>query len=171
VRGEVKSLLKARKLGVSTPALYHVDVDASTIIMEHINGKSVKAMLREDVLEDATATLLMHAIAEQIVKLHDGGLVHGDLTTSNMLVVMDPGNIVKIIIIDFGLSYNSTFPEDKAVDLYVLERAFASAHAEKGAQYFEAFMDAYKKKSRFWSSTFNRFAEVRMRGRKRAMIG
>ena len=37
------------------------------------------------------------------------------------------------VLIDFGLSYNSTVPEDKAVDLYVLERAFSSAHAEKGA--------------------------------------
>lgn len=37
------------------------------------------------------------------------------------------------VLIDFGLSYNSVIPEDKGVDLYVLERAFASAHAEEGA--------------------------------------
>jgi hypothetical protein len=37
------------------------------------------------------------------------------------------------VLLDFGLSYNSTIPEDKAVDLYVLDRAFASAHAEAGA--------------------------------------
>lgn len=33
------------------------------------------------------------------------------------------------VLIDFGLSYNSTLPEDKGVDLYVMERAMSSAHA------------------------------------------
>lgn len=32
------------------------------------------------------------------------------------------------VLIDFGLSYVSVMPEDKAVDLYVLERAFSSTH-------------------------------------------
>ena len=32
------------------------------------------------------------------------------------------------VVIDFGLSYISTLAEDKAVDLYVLERAFLSTH-------------------------------------------
>jgi len=31
-------------------------------------------------------------------------------------------------MIDFGLSSNSTMIEDRAVDLYVLERAFISTH-------------------------------------------
>lgn len=33
------------------------------------------------------------------------------------------------MFIDFGLSYIATMAEDKAVDLYVLERAFVSSHA------------------------------------------
>ena len=36
------------------------------------------------------------------------------------------------VLIDFGLSYNNTMAEDKAVDLYVLERAFTSAHSALG---------------------------------------
>ena len=36
------------------------------------------------------------------------------------------------VLIDFGLSYNNTLAEDKAVDLYVLERAFTSAHSALG---------------------------------------
>ena len=35
------------------------------------------------------------------------------------------------VLIDFGLSFNSTIPEDKGVDLYVLERAFTSAHSKQ----------------------------------------
>ncbi len=132
---------------------------------------------------------LLVSVGRTIAKLHDGGLVHGDLTTSNMmlrgadrqLVGAGPGGgssmhqcawqatwhqpthdavaaagwlvwhschvcrfaliaftlsrccCLPQVLIDFGLSYNSTIPEDKGVDLYVLERAFASAHAEEGA--------------------------------------
>jgi len=36
-------------------------------------------------------------------------------------------------MIDFGLSYSSTLPEDMAVDLYVLERAFLSTHPNSTA--------------------------------------
>ncbi len=36
------------------------------------------------------------------------------------------------VIIDFGLSTTSTVAEDKGVDLYVLERAFISAHSKQG---------------------------------------
>lgn len=34
------------------------------------------------------------------------------------------------VVIDFGLSMNSTLPEEKGVDLYVMERAMGSAHSE-----------------------------------------
>ena len=65
---------------------------------------------------------------------------------------------------------NSTLAEDKAVDLYVLERAVTAAHPDqKGV--FEAILAAYKAASRQWCPTLNRFADVRARGRKRAMVG
>jgi TP53 regulating kinase-like protein len=70
---------------------------------------------------------------------HKGGVVHGDLTTSNMIIRKETGSLVIYFIsfnstksfkvmIDFGLSYVSALPEDKAVDIYVLERAFLSTH-------------------------------------------
>lgn len=168
LKGEVRSLIKARKLGVRTPTLFHVDTETSSIYMERIEGHSVKALLRGDSLEADKTSLLMEEIGRAVAKLHDGGLVHGDLTTSNMMVRNSDG---ALMLIDFGLSYNSTIPEDKAVDLYVLERAFASAHAEKGETLFEVFKESYRRSSRQWCSTLNKFADVRMRGRKRAMIG
>lgn len=58
--------------------------------------------------------------------LHDGGVVHGDLTTSN-LILRSPDSA--LVLIDFGLAYTTTLAEDKAVDLYVLERAITSAHS------------------------------------------
>lgn len=110
---------------------------------------------------------MLGKIGHAVATLHDAGLIHGDLTTSNMLVRRSDSAVV---LIDFGLSYNSTIPEDKGVDLYVLERAFTSAHS-KQTDMFDTLMTSYKRHSRQWSSIFNKFAEVRMRGRKRAMVG
>lgn len=151
--------------------------------------------------------------------LHDGGLIHGDLTTSNILV-RDAD--ARVVVIDFGLAHNSIIPEDKGVDLYVLvrgariaswfcttatcaptvnekscfcfgcvetrfsillktllvrcknvlyfpERAITVTHA--ATKLFEHVMAAYKTSSKQWSASFNKFAEVRLRGRKRSMLG
>jgi tRNA A-37 threonylcarbamoyl transferase component Bud32 len=50
------------------------------------------------------------------------------------------------LLIDFGLSYHSTLPEDKAVDLYVLERAFASTHPDS-TTLFARVLEAYERRS------------------------
>uniref|UniRef100_A0A915N4X3 non-specific serine/threonine protein kinase n=1 Tax=Meloidogyne javanica TaxID=6303 RepID=A0A915N4X3_MELJA len=60
--------------------------------------------------------------------MHSAGLIHGDLTTPNVLVKKKQNDNLDLIFIDFGLSKFSQKPEDKAVDLYVLERALTSAH-------------------------------------------
>lgn len=170
LKGEVRSLLRARKLGVPTPVLYHLDIATSCIYMERVEGHSVKTLLRggEGDMNPAEVDSMLEMVGREIARLHDGGLVHGDLTTSNMIVRSADKQVV---VIDFGLSYNSTIPEDKGVDLYVLERAFSSAHAGQGPQMFNKVLEAYRRSSKYWSSTLNRFAEVRMRGRKRTMVG
>ncbi|KHN22776.1 TP53-regulating kinase, partial [Glycine soja] len=61
--------------------------------------------------------------------LHDGGLIHGDLTTSNML---SKSHTKQLVLIDFGLSFTSTLPKDKPVHLYVVERALISMHSSCG---------------------------------------
>lgn len=109
----------------------------------------------------------MKQLGALLAKLHDGGLIHGDLTTSNMLVrTVDS----LVVMIDFGLAYFSTLPEDKGVDLYVLERALMSTHSDK-PWLFKVILETYRSSSSQYSATFNRFAEVRQRGRKRTMVG
>ncbi|KAL3150614.1 hypothetical protein ABBQ32_000420 [Trebouxia sp. C0010 RCD-2024] len=164
---EVRSMLRARKTGVLTPCIFFVENDAATIFMERIDGQSVRDVLLSGNLTPADIDALLQKIGHLLATLHDGGLIHGDLTTSNMLVRKSDGAVV---LIDLGLSFNSTIPEDKGVDLYVLERAFTSAHS-KQTEMFDTLMTSYKKHSRQWSAVFNKFAEVRMRGRKRAMVG
>ncbi|XP_068664502.1 uncharacterized protein [Aristolochia californica] len=146
LNAEARYMTKARRLGVATPALYALDPLLHTLTFEYVEGPAVK---------------------EAIATLHDGGLIHGDLTTSNLLLKSGTNQLV---IIDFGLSYTSTLPEDKAVDLYVLERALTSMHSSCG-NVMDRILAAYKKTSKQWSSTMNKLSEVRQRGRKRTMVG
>ncbi len=72
---------------------------------------------------------MARAIGSAIGKMHDAGVVHGDLTTSNIMIkesAPEPGFLIALI--DFGLALMQPSIEDKAVDLYVLERAFISTH-------------------------------------------
>mmetsp|Transcript_18680 Transcript_18680/g.46418 ORF Transcript_18680/g.46418 Transcript_18680/m.46418 type:complete len:249 (-) Transcript_18680:101-847(-) len=162
---EARSIVRARKLGVVTPTLYYVDTQQSAIYMEYVAGRPLKDLIRAGMSDDD-----MRAVGAQVGKavaaLHDGGLIHGDLTTSNIMV-RDVD--MRVVVIDFGLAHNSIIPEDKGVDLYVLERAITVTHA--ATKLFEHIMAAYKASSKQWSAAFNKFAEVRMRGRKRSMIG
>ncbi|KAE9594220.1 putative protein kinase TKL-Pl-4 family [Lupinus albus] len=170
LNAEARCMTKARRLGVHTPVLYAVDTVLHTLTFEYIEGSSVKDLFLEfgsrgDVQEQLDN--IASQIGEAIGKLHDGGLVHGDLTTSNMLLKSDTNQLV---LIDFGLSFTSTLPEDKAVDLYVLERALLSMHSSCG-NVMDRILAAYRKSSKQWSSTWNKLGQVRQRGRKRTMVG
>jgi len=207
----VRAVTRARRLGVRSPALYHVDVEASTIVMERLKGRSLRDVLR-DLQREASGTsgssgsdngnkappeaatapataervhALMASVGRAVARLHDGGLVHGDLTTLNLFVMEEEeakeeeergkpkGSAARepeVAVIDFGLSSNSTLPEDRGVDLYVLERALGAAHAASGPL-FEPVEAAYRQSSKGWAAALARFREVRLRGRKRAMIG
>lgn len=93
--------------------------------MEMIEGVTMKDYLLaiEKCAEEEKVVVLCKSLGEKIALLHDSSIVHGDLTTSNLMVRNE-----SIVFIDFGLSYHSNNIEDKAVDLYVLERALSSTH-------------------------------------------
>merc|ERR1711982_257167 len=80
-------------------------------------------------------------IGETVAKSHSCGLIHGDITTSNILVRGDQDSI-SLVMIDFGLSFQEGVAEDKGVDLYVLERAFLSTHPNT-EKLFSEVLDAY----------------------------
>jgi TP53 regulating kinase-like protein len=82
------------------------------------------------------------------------------------------------VIIDFGLSSSSPMHEDRAVDLYVLERAFASTHPvlPGTVPHFERVLIGYRETMQAsrrgeWERVEKRLEEVRLRGRKRSMVG
>jgi len=116
----------------------------------------------------------MTLIGTEIAKMHLANVIHGDLTTSNMMLRRRPPNChppAEIVLIDFGLTSTSGLPEDKAVDLYVLERAFSSTHPDS-EPLFQSVLNAYAARSgKAWEAISRRLDEVRLRGRKRSMVG
>ncbi|KAK1926211.1 Serine/threonine-protein kinase BUD32 [Papiliotrema laurentii] len=118
---------------------------------------------------------LMSAIGAALARLHATNIIHGDLTTSNMMARLTPhhpSEPFEIVLIDFGLSSTAQFPEHFAVDLYVLERAFASTHPQSEALY-AGVLEAYAKGlgDKKWKPIEAKLKEVRLRGRKRDMTG
>ncbi|XBW36960.1 hypothetical protein QEN19_002540 [Hanseniaspora menglaensis] len=114
-------------------------------------------------------------VGKQIGILHTNQYVHGDLTSSNIVLQQEDCNGKWVpFLIDFGLSGYSTLVEDKGVDLYVLERAILSTHSLYAEKYNEWLLEGYKQAyqdQEDLTQVLKRFEEVRLRGRKRSMLG
>jgi len=115
-------------------------------------------------------------IGSTIAKMHNINVIHGDLTTSNIILrnLSDHDHDVlhpQLCLIDFGLALTGcTNPEEKAVDLYVLERAFISTHP--GSEDLVAeILRTYKRVCSSSDSVLQRLFNVRQRGRKRECFG
>ncbi len=110
---------------------------------------------------------LLIGLGEVIAQIHLCGVIHGDLTTSNFMIKLNQNT--QLIPIDFGLSSFSTSAEDRAVDLYVLERAIISTHPDVN---FETLLKSYEKNmDKSGEQVLKKLDAVRLRGRKRLMIG
>ncbi|MBW3019493.1 Kae1-associated serine/threonine protein kinase [Candidatus Woesearchaeota archaeon] len=131
-RREAKVLSKLAEIEVLCPALRSMSDKEMKIKMSFVAGAKLKDVIAEDVMGYG------RELGELISKMHAADIVHYDLTTSNM-IVKD-----KIYLIDFGLSFFSCKPEDKAVDLRLFKRALESAHHEIFERVWNAFLSAYE---------------------------
>ncbi|ODV59944.1 serine/threonine protein kinase BUD32 ASCRUDRAFT_71420 [Ascoidea rubescens DSM 1968] len=144
---------------------------------------------------------LLTLIGIEIANLHIFDICHGDLTSSNIILQKNSNYILKGInidiendtdtdgylpyLIDFGLSFQSNLIEDKAVDLYLLEKAIISTHPLFANNYYNVWLlNGYKTGYQLKSKKLNnksyinqhktiikRLDLVRLRGRKKSMIG
>lgn len=172
---EVRSILRCRRAGINAPVVYFVDYTTHCIFLEDIiHSVSVKdhiASAQASEQNPQHLQTLADKIGETLAQMHDEDVIHGDLTTSNMLLVSGAEDQnMKLVLIDFGLSYISALPEDKGVDLYVLEKAFLSTHP-KTETLFERLLKSYTASSKKSSVVLKKLDEVRLRGRKRSMVG
>ncbi|MEM0467549.1 MAG: KEOPS complex kinase/ATPase Bud32 [Candidatus Thermoplasmatota archaeon] len=125
---EAKLFSLARSCGVPVPLIYDVDIVNGILIMEYIQGKRIKDLLHHISLQERKK--ICTSIGRNIARLHNHHIIHGDITTSNMILFDD-----RIYFIDFGLGCISQDIELKGVDLHVLMEAFESTHS----QYPECF--------------------------------
>jgi TP53 regulating kinase-like protein len=119
---EPQLIHEAKAAGVPTPLIYMVNVAESSITMEYIEGQQVKQLLNK--VSKAKRHDICVKIGESIAQLHSHGLIHGDLTTSNM--ILSPKN--KLFFVDFGLGEKNGELEAQGVDLHLLKRALQSTH-------------------------------------------
>lgn len=170
IKGEQRANERCAKAGVLCPKILHVDVDDRKIYMEYYeHAITAKEFIIEIHNEPEKLKELTKRIGSAIGKLHANNIIHGDLTTSNMLINRNEIDY-DLIMIDFGLSSYSMSNEDKGVDLYVLERALISTHSTL-PHLFDDIMVSYKKDNPKPEETIKKFEEVRARGRKRMMVG
>jgi len=158
-RREAKILQRLQDLNFPSPHLKEFSDTRMTITMDFIPGPKVMDIL----LQQQDHAELAQEMGKNIAKLHDANIIHGDLTTSNMLL-HEHSNQLQFI--DFGLSSFSDKIEDKAVDLFLLDRALESTHFQIYPSVFQSVIKGYKQ-SPSAEEVLQRFETVKARGRNK----
>jgi TP53 regulating kinase-like protein len=135
---EARALIRVKKYGINVPQVYEIDISNSTIIMKYIQGNKLKDILSH--LTKDQKQKFFFEIGRIIALLHKNGHIHGDITTSN-LIITQKGDI---FIIDFGLHEYSDTLEDKAVDLHLFKRVLISSHGTDYEFCFKTFLEGYR---------------------------
>ena len=132
-KSESKIINKLQTI-ISVPKLLKTDEKNFKIFLEYLPGKKLS-----DHLENLDYKKIAKKIAENITKIHNQDIIHGDLTTSNMIFKDN-----KVYFIDFGLGFHSKKIEDKAVDLHLLQQALEAKHFTIYKQVFKIIINNYK---------------------------
>lgn len=148
-KSEAKIISEARREGVPTPIIF--DITDYEIVMERIEGDLAREVINEAICE---------RIGELVGLLHKSGIIHGDLTTSNIIVGRD--NI--IYFIDFGLSFIESSTEARGVDVHVFFQSLRCTHGSY-EQLKESFIKGYKRTFPNASQVLKRVTEIEQRGR------
>lgn len=163
-RRERKVLEKLAFLNIPAPRLLSNDILAEhsysfddSLVMDNIPGKKVR-----DILTRKNYLRIAENIARNLAKMHKGGIVHGDPTTSNMIFYKDA-----VYFIDFGLSSFSQKIEDKAVDIHLFRQAIEAQHHTLWELLFSHFTKNYVKHSKDGLAVMKRFERVESRGRNK----
>ena len=135
---EAKSLIRVKNYGVLVPPVYEIDIENSTIVMKYIKGEKLKDIL--DSLTTLKKVQYLKEIGKTIAYLHKNGHIHGDITTSN--IILTPSQ--DLFIVDFGLHNYSDSIEDKSTDLHLFKRVLISSHGSDFFICFDAFLEGYR---------------------------
>jgi bifunctional N6-L-threonylcarbamoyladenine synthase / protein kinase Bud32 len=154
---EARLLSQAKRNGVRTPLILDIDLKNNLLVLEDINGEMVKDILSK--LSASNRRKLCQNIGEKISRLHQGEIIHGDLTTSNIILRNQ-----EIVFIDFGLGKFSDLVEDKGVDLLVLKKALQSIHYKIAGESFDSVLEGYKASPEY-EKIVKKIDDIERRGR------
>jgi len=153
-RSEAKLLQKAVDIA---PKVLDVDEKTMIIKMEYLKGPVLKTVFDE--LPEHQRKKILYELGQKIAQLHDQDIIHGDLTTTNVILCND-----QVRLVDFGLGMISKKIEDKAVDLHLLKQALASKHYRHSDEAFKYILEGYKQ-SKDHKAVLARLEKVESRGR------
>ena len=155
-RKEAKLLQKAAE-HIPVPKVIDSNDKTMTIKMEFIEGKKLR-----DAIQDINKKKIFIEVGKKIALLHNQDIIHGDLTTSN-IIVHDT-----VYFIDFGLGFVSTKIEDKAVDIHLIKKALYSKHHNEAEECFKYILEGYEQESKDFKQIMTRLEKVEKRGRYKA---
>ncbi len=135
---EPQLMHEAKRAGVLTPLVFMVDVENAVIVMEYVEGQQVKQFLELGASAEEQHSICIR-IGELIGRLHASGIVHGDLTTSNIILTPDG----RIYFVDFGLGDRTAEFEARGVDMHLLKHALQSTHFQIADACFSAIVEGY----------------------------
>lgn len=156
LRMEARLMSEARKAGIAVPVIYDVDLARHRLVMEFVDGPQVKEVLQKP-LDDPPE--VARAVGRLAGTLHAHGLVHGDLTTSNML-----WRDRRIHLIDLSMGEKTSSVESQGVDLRLLKEAWTSAHFDL-AELFDTVLAAYREAYPGAEAVIAKMREIEERGR------
>lgn len=173
-KAEKKLLEKSSKI-INAPDPFPLR-EFNEIEMPFIEGEKLSQTL--DCFRLEKQKKICRTMGEEIEKLHEEGIIHGDLTTSNMVlsdekIIKHGSNLKESLIkrnmgslyfIDFGLGYISKKREDKAVDLHLLKQALEAKHFKNWKILFEEIKKGYKNNEES-NKVLERLKTVEKRGR------
>ncbi len=155
-RREASILQRLTKERFPVPA-FLTSNNSDTISMRFVRGKRLS-----DSFESLPVFALSRKIGALVAYLHQGNIIHADLTTSNILVAEK-----KVYLIDFGLSFQSTRAENKASDLYLFQQSLNACHPAIARKVFHSFLSSYLKNYSQGQTIISRLSTVSLRGRNK----
>jgi len=158
-RSETKLLEKSGKI-IPVPNVINSNEKDKKIIMEFIDGKKLSDNLNSFSLEKQKK--IISEVGNSLAKIHNENLIHGDLTTSNLILKGE-----KIFFIDFGLGYHSAKLEDKAVDIHLFKQALEAKHFDSWEILFKEFLNSYSSECKDAEKVLLQLEKVEKRGRYR----
>jgi TP53 regulating kinase and related kinases len=152
---EAKLLEKASSI-CNVPKV--LNVDKFDLNIEFIPGDRLSETLNS--YDKKKQLKVMLQLGQQVSKLHNAEIIHGDLTTSNTILKKD-----KVFIIDFGLGFQSSRIEDKACDLHLIKQAIEAKHYQNHEELFSNFLKGYTPKDK--PRILKQLEKVELRGRNK----